>query len=120
MESITGRFATVTNVSNTVSQINTIYKDLKDGKALTAGTYNVDGKRVLDPTTGIIGNHRYVISSYTSDGTVAGTKLTLYNPWGHDTESTSYRGDANSNDGYVTVTWSEFVKYFRNITTLKA
>jgi hypothetical protein len=82
--------------------------------ALGRGDYLVaqshDGGDLIN-SAGIVRNHAYAITRVYYEG---GTwKIKLYNPWGTDRENgstiDSLSGAAAANDGYITLSWAQFV-----------
>ena len=58
-------------------------------------------------TDGVVSNHAYMIyDAYTVNGN---WQVRLYNPWGIDTANGALDG---SNDGLITLTWSQFTANF--------
>ncbi len=65
--------------------------------------------RGRDPASGIVAWHAYAVTRvYQSGGQ---WKLDLYNPWSQDGNTAPRDG---KNDGFLTVTWTEFATYFRS------
>lgn len=63
-------------------------------------------------SNGIIGNHAYAVMDVYKDGST--WKVRLYNPWGTDRDNgqtidSQRTGVAAKNDGFITLTWAQFV-----------
>ena len=84
----------------------TLQSALTRGDAVIAQSRAVAGSVSAD---GIIGNHAYsVLGVYQESGV---WKVKLYNPWGKDRDNgaTLDNTGAAVNDGFITLTWSQFV-----------
>lgn len=61
---------------------------------------------------GVIGNHAYAVMDVYKDGST--WKVRLYNPWGTDRDNgqtidSQRTGARAANDGFITLTWAQFV-----------
>jgi hypothetical protein len=90
---------------------------LGQGNLFLANSYNQSGYRSAD---GIVGNHAYAVMAVYYEAGV--WKVRLYNPWGMDSDNSStidklQLGKAAANDGFITLTWSQFTNTanFRSI-----
>lgn len=100
MPTLTGMPASY--LSNAPS-LQAIASALSRGYAMTADTRG-RSDAVIDPYTGIVGNHEYTIVN----ANLSSRTLTLYNPWGDTSTSTSPTGD---NQGFKVISYSDFVNY---------
>lgn len=100
LKTFTGRTPTVNYVGSVSPQ--TLQSALSARKAIVVTTLGS-----VDTSTGIIPWHAYAVTRVFYEGGV--WKLRLYNPWHMDNAGTPKDG---SNDGYVTISWSTFTRYF--------
>jgi hypothetical protein len=87
----------------------TLQSALANGKLVIAQSHDTGSYASGD---GIIINHVYAVMSVYQESGV--WKVRLYNPWGMDRENGGTIDRANptapaANDGYITLTWSQFV-----------
>ena len=90
-------------------------KALDDGAMIVAGTHG-EGKKKTTNETGIVTGHAYAITNVFKDGN-GKWSVEVYNPWGHDGHGTPRDG---TNDGFLTLSWSEFTANFKHVTTAKS
>lgn len=90
---------------------------LAQGNLFLANSYNQSGYLSAD---GIVGNHAYAVMAVYYEAGV--WKIRLYNPWGMDGANSAtidklQTGKAAANDGYITLSWSQFTNTanFRSI-----
>jgi hypothetical protein len=111
---------------SSAADYNEIVNALNQGKPIVADTKG-GGNYVLDPSTGLIGYHSYAVVGADSG------YVTLYNPWGVDTDwrtlDTNQNGqldaseaqhspdglNGNFYDGLLRVSWATFQTYFNTV-----
>lgn len=81
----------------------------QQGRLIVVNTPGTGSNSTLDASSGIVAWHAYSVTRvYQSGGQ---WQLELYNPWGRDGNGTPRDG---KNDGFLTITWNEFAKFFRS------
>lgn len=86
-----------------------------EGAMIVAGTPG-EGKKKTANSTGIVSGHAYAVTNVFKDSQ-GKWSVQVYNPWGHDGHGTPRDGQ---NDGFLTLTWSEFTANFDHVTTAKS
>ena len=88
---------------------NDIYSRWANNEAVTVGTDSAS------TGTPLVGGHAYTVQSVTRNASGVVTFITLYNPWGHDTNP-GVSTDANPSDGLVTVTPAQLFRAGGEVT----
>lgn len=82
---------------------------LKRGDYIVASSFGSAKSKGANPL-GIVGGHAYSVMAVYKDGTT--WKVRLYNPWGSDSSGgktiDSAAGGTAKDDGFITLTWSQF------------
>lgn len=87
----------------------TLYNADQAKRLIVVTTPGSGTNTTLDPNSGVIAWHAYAVTRvYQSSGQ---WMLDLYNPWAKDGNGTPRDG---KNDGFLTVTFTEFQSYFRS------
>ncbi len=86
---------------------------LSQGQLVIASSLN-DAKQI-STATGVVSKHAYAVTSVYKTSTGA-WQVRLYNPWGEDGNGLPRDG---VNDGYVTLSWTEFRANFDGVTFAK-
>jgi hypothetical protein len=102
---LTGWTCSTTNVTTnqSTSLAQTLQAALQHGEVVTAGTR-------ASTTANVVTRHVYAVEGvYQSNGA---WMVRLYNPWGHDGPNAATDG---RDDGFVTLTWSQFTYNFNQV-----
>jgi len=130
LEALVGAAASSRTMQNTLAYAQQIRTDLLAGRATIAGTIDV-ASRYIGGTYGLIHNHAYTVMGIEipSSNSLAGTYVTVRNPWGTDTEGNFFDADRNgtlsdtefkkskegidgTNEGRIRLPWSVFAANF--------
>ena len=130
LEALVGAAASSRTMQNTLAYAQQIRTDLLAGRATIAGTIDV-ASRYIGGTYGLIHNHAYTVMGIEipASNSLAGTYVTVRNPWGTDSESKFFDADRNgtlsdaefkdwkdgidgTNEGRIRLPWSVFAANF--------